>query len=423
MADTFQFFLGPGTRGLPWTATGQSLLQAAMQGGAATAGFFAAQNAISLLVTALNNGSAGWVQATDSSGNPTWAASLPVTGGVIAVTLATAPDTDVISGTTTPPSFQWEGNSYNIVGSFSGTVTYNDNAIWTIQVPVGLYSAVAATALGSYAWSGLVSPLLNGFCQGVKSCFAQADNIESAEDAAAASEDAAGEAAVDETVAEGAEVSLESGGAAFIAIVVIVAVQYLLAKLDHTTYHYLRVYNLTPYQITWQPPVIDDDEATMISMPVSGDGSGSYDYVIPALSSTTPPGGQSVDVASEASFAFASTSGYEGFAYVLLLGLSDVASGNALAESSALFDLPWGAHNSLYGSFENLDPESLFENWDGVLKQTEYSTDVSLADGNVVTMTMTYDYISGEQPAPNGQSAYLYNSLLVFDIASSESVS
>lgn len=420
MADNFQFVLGSAICGVPWTPTGQLLLLKGMQGGQGTAVFFSAQYAVGMLVSALNSGSVVWSQASDANGYPTWTASLPIFESALTITITTTVDSDVISGSTEPPSFTWEGNSYNVVGTFSGNVTYGDTSVWTIQVPVGLYSAIAVTALGSYAWSGLVSPLLNGFWQGVKSCFAQADSVVTAEEAAAASEEAAEEAAVEDTAVEGAEVSLETGGAAFIAIVVIAAVQYLLAKLDHITYHNLRVYNLTAYQITWQPPTIYNDEATMISMPVLGDGSGSYDLVIPPLSSEVPPGGQSVEVASEASFAFASTSGFAGFAYVLPLALADASSGAVLGQAAALFDLPWGAHNSLYGSFEDLDPQSLFDNWDGALKLTQYSTSSTLPDGNTVTMTMTYDYISGEQTAPDGQSAYLYNSLLVFEIASSQ---
>lgn len=407
MADTLPFVLGPGTQGLPWTQSGQAFLQTALQGGPATGQFFAAVNALSALVSALNAESASWSPSTDGSGNPTWSCSTPAAGGTIAVTLAGTPQTDVIDGTSTPATFQWNGQAYNIVGTFTGTATFNDSSFWTIQVPIGLSSAVAVTALGGYAWSGLVAPLLGGFLNGVKSCFAQAGDIESAEAASAASEEAADEAAVEVEV-EGAEVSLEAGAAAFVAIVIIVAVQYLVAKLDHVTYHNLQVYNLTPWAITWQPPFIDDDEAQMISMPVTGDGSGSYDFLIPGLSTVTPPGGAPVPVASEAGFAFASTSGFAGFAYVLPFQIGEVAA------AEALFDLPWGAHNSLYGTFSIEDPQVLFEQWDGVYKQTQFATQLEVT-GGVLSMTLTYDFISGEQTAPNGQAGYFYNSLLVFD--------
>ncbi|OWV89826.1 hypothetical protein ATY78_18195 [Rhizobium sp. R635] len=420
MATTFQFALGSALSGVPWNSTGQALLQDGMQGANGTSLFFAAQNAVAALVKVLNSGEIDWSQGSDENNNPTWNACLQTGLFTLGITLVAAADSDILGGNTLPPVFSWQGNDYNVVGTFTGTVTINDTSVWMIQVPVGLASTVAVTALASYAWAGLISPLLNGFYQGVKSCFAQADGIASAEDAAAASEEAAAEAAVEETAVEDAVVSLETGGAAFIAIILIAAIPLLLAALDHTTYHNLRLYNLTPYQVVWQTPAIYGNEATLISMPVSGDGSGAWDFTVPPLGSVSPPGGASIDVATEAGFAFASTSGFAGFAYVLPMTLIDPSSGAVLAEAAALFDLPWGAHNSLYGSFDETNPEYLFERWDGALKQTQYSVNTEIS-GASVTMTLTYDSISGEQTAPNGQSAYLYNSLLVFSVTSASS--
>ncbi len=419
MTDIFQFALGNAAHGLPLTSSSQQALQAALAGGSATAAFFEVQNSIGMLISAVNDGSAVWFQGSDGKGNPTWSALATVQDHVIQITLAGVASPSVIAGSSPPPTFSWNGNNYNVVGTFTGTITFDGVPAWAIQVPLGLSSAVAVTALAGYAWSGLIAPLITGFYQGVKSCFAQADTITTAEDAAAAGEEAAADAAVEDTIVEDAVVSLETGGIAFIAIVIIAALPFLISALIHTTYHNLRIYNLTPYNIAWQPPAIYDNEANLVSMPVSGDGSGSWDYNIPAIGSFSPPGGQSVTIANEASFAFASTSGFAGFAYVLPMVLTDPSTGSGLAEAAALFDLPWGTDNSLYGSFLELDPDDLFQNWDGQLKQTQYSSSTTMPDGNLVTMTLTYDYISGEHENPEGQSAYLYNSLLVFAVTSS----
>lgn len=107
------------------------------------------------------------------------------------------------------------------------------------------------SVLANLAWAGLVKPLLLGFWNGVRSCLSSSLEAASVETASEAAIAASEEAAVDGIIVEDAVVSMSVGAAALAGFVVLAAIPIILDLLAHPSYHTLKIYNLTSYDITW----------------------------------------------------------------------------------------------------------------------------------------------------------------------------
>ncbi|HWN67487.1 MAG TPA: hypothetical protein VNM90_07590 [Haliangium sp.] len=422
MTTSLPFALGPSTQGIPLSGGAQQMVQQAMQGGGATAAFFQNQYTVGNFVSWLNSqGESAWIQSTDDQGNPVFFAEQTSQTGNIVLLLQTTQATSTTQGARAaadddgPPQFQWNGQSYNVVGSVTGTLTFNSVPLWWIEVPLGLSTIVPVSALSSIVWANLVKPLLTGFWNGVQSLFSDAPEITSGAEAATAADDAGTAAVVDGAAVDGAEVSMLAGGLAFAGIAVLVAIPFILMALGHPSYQNLKVYNLTNYDIDWSLDYLA--HGAMNASPISPDGGNQVtaNPLIPAISTIQPaPGIAPVTVAHEADFSFINTSEFAGIGYIMALTVTDTATGAATVVG-ALFDVPWAGENSLWGgSYTPGSGASVYDQNAGQNKVTQLVYPFTGPDGVGATLTLTYDFLSGQHPAPNGQNTFVYNSLAVF---------
>ncbi len=397
------FALGPSQQGVPLTGSAEQMILQAAGGGPAE--LFQIQNQVAEFTKWIKRAGQGAWQQLTRQGNPIYVAS----NGPMSMVLDSVPNTSVIEGKTPPSQFNWNGQNYNIVGSLTGTLSYNQQPLWVVEAPLALAEAVPVQILTQIAWSGLIQPLLEGFWNGVSSCFSGAVDATSLEDAAAVAADAAADAAVDDAIIEGvAVVSLEAGAAALVALAVLIAIPIVLSLLLHPSFQNLIVYNLTPYDIMWRLTYVDYGLMTMA--PIVGQDATQFNAVIPAISTISPPGLKPVRVAHQASFSFASGSDWHGLGYIMTFFIGEVSA-------AALFCIPESSSNIL-GVFPDLDPdqsqELLYQGYTYSLQGEQTFMEKKLGPWGEVVMSVSYDYLTGKHPTPGGQNAYYYNSLVVF---------
>jgi hypothetical protein len=431
MTTNLQFALSPTPiQGLPTTGgTVPALLQQALQGASGTAAFFSAQNQLAGLITWINEqGDSAWIESTDANGNPVFFAEQTGAGTASQSVIVSSAFANVIDPTsmaadddTGQTGFTWQGQDYQVVGSINLTTSWNNNTQRVVTIPVGVLTAIGASGLAGYAWAGLVKPLLQGVVAGIKSCFSAAPEVATAADAAEAAGDAADAAGVDAAAVGEASVSMAVGAAAFAGMIVLAAVPFIIGALEHPTSQALKVYNLTPYTLTWSLPYIDD--GTMNVCPGTGGTDNTTNPNIPGLMSMSPGNGITpVEVYSEGDFAFQNTNNLKGFSYVMTFTLTDETQQPAqiLGTAAVMFDLPWGKDNSLYAEFGT---PGHVENWAqkhyDQIQQTFYQVTSTLTNGDAIQLAVTYDYLDGQHASPSNpsQQGYIYNSLAVFSIA------
>lgn len=418
--------LGPAVSGTPLTPPMQAAIMSAAASGDGTRTYYGNQTVLTNFTSYLNElGDAAWIADTDENGNPVYfAEQRGGDGNVLYLTLATQPDTDVLDGTTPPQQFTCDGQTYNIVGTITGTFSYNEEPNWYVEAPVAVIDLFPVGALLKIGWSNLISPCLTGFWNGVKTCFSKGAEAENIGDVDATAADAAEDAAVDGAeVAEDTTVSMVCGGLAFAGAAVLIAIPIILQAIAHQTYQTTTLYNLTPYDIDWSLGYLN--EGVMNAAPVMGQGSSTLNPLIPAMTDSAPPGLQPVQMATEANFSFASTSEYEGLGYVLSFTLKNPATQDEVATAAAMFDVPFSGPNSLYATFNpTTSAQVLYDDNQNINEVTELSVtwdnpDVSDSDPDV-TLQVTFDYLTGEHPLPgSGQNAYTYSSMCVFSVPSS----
>lgn len=410
MPTQLPFALGAMTQGVPMTGAAPALIAAGRQGGGGTASVFDALNQTSSLFGWVQDAPASaWTSGTDAQGNPT----LTAAQGSTRVTIQSAVAVQQTPSTPTAGQFSWNGTNYNVVGTLTATLSYDEQPTWVVQVPLALAEAYPVVQLSGIVWSQVLRPLLTGFINGIRSCFASAAGVTSEAEAAGAAEAAADEAAIDGAVVADAEVSLVAGPAALVGLVVLLALPFILGALLHPTYHSLAIYNLTPYDVTWQLFLM---EGAVNAEPTTGSGSPQPETLVPAMSQYAPPGITPVPVAHQASFSFASTSEVEGLGYAMALTLADPTSGAVVGQAALAFDVPYWGDNSLVASWGPIgDPDDYYSNMEGQLEQLTFTVPTTIG-GQGVALTVTYDALDGEQPVPGGQSAYAYNSLAVLSL-------
>ncbi|GHO85757.1 hypothetical protein [Dictyobacter formicarum] len=429
--------LGTSTGGNYLTDTVKQGIMTAAQGGEHTAAYFNNQFTVGNFINWLNSeGDSAWVMENDKDGNPViWAAQLGAaptnnkagrqqpknlkglkleqvlaTPNAISMVLRPIENKNVISGKDQPSQFNWNGKNYNVVGSITGTLSYDQQPLWYVDVPVGVIELVPMSALAKIAWPAFVKPLLQGFWRGVKSCFSGAPKAADLADIAGDAEESGEAAAVDsEAVAEDATVSMGAGAAAFSCMLVLAAIPFIIEILSHPSYHTFKVYNLTDYDVNWTPPTID--EGAMNAAPVKSRDSSDFNTVIPAQSwfSPDPDIIPPVLVVHEADFSFASASEFHGLEYAMKFTLTNPKNKDAVVATSAVvFEVPLNTPNQLNVTFS--PPSDLSDLFD----QPRYQKTQMQVQNSGVTLTITFDYLTGQHPTPSGQNAYTYNSLVVF---------
>ena len=220
----------------------------------------------------------------------------------------------------------------------------------------------------------------------------------------------------------GVVLGLSTGGLALVGLAVIAGITLFVEYfLLHNTSHVVKVYNLTPYDISWSIPY--QPEGAISMSPAIAAGSSSVNYIIPANHSLQVGNG-SVTVYREADFSLVSSSSTHGIQYVMAFTVMDPNNSDAIiGTASVVFDMPLVGDNSLYTTVtaDAAAPspaycESLYGQFSGTYKQVNYQCSGKLANGAQLQVTATYDLLSGTQPPPNnpgGTKEYLYNSIIV----------
>jgi hypothetical protein len=439
------------------SAVWEQQIMAAEAGGQATAAFFTEQNQLYQFVQYVNGaGQAAWISSTDADGNPCMIAILE--GGTQEDTISMVVTGDAVPGmfdtsqaaaVETPPTdpriqaiiaaayqnrpspnrhrysrltgdqgaggFTWAGGNYNTVASITTTLVYNDTPAWYLTVPLGLASTVGTYVLRGVIWSALLGPILRGLVVGLEYLFQGLVGLLPAGSAAqvlAAITARACLATTQNGALAGVTFSI-TGGLAVAGVVVLIALPIILGLVMHESSQTLRFYNLTLYDIQWT--LANIVYGVLSSGPASSVGSPFVLSVIPAGQYITMGQTQTL-VYREADFSWASNSQIHGIQYILALTITDPANNGALVANAAIaFNIPWSGENSLAATFS--PPSDITDLYNSTQQELSEAATQALANGQTLTLTVTYDYLDGEHPLPSGQPAYTYNSLVVLSTA------
>lgn len=417
-----QAYLCPSSTGLPASAGSIPAALQALLGNPQTGAqqFFAQKNFAANLVSSLNSGAIDWIEDTDDNGNTMYFCEAQDNEGnslYLEAMSQPGPSTTDLPQYTAP-----DGQTYDVVGSISLPLSWNDNTLWVVNVPVGFTSGTGALILQYYAWDSFMKPILNGVLQGIKSLCSSAPETDSDSDLSEAEEDAEEDAELtDDEIAEGAAtLSMTAGALCFAGAALLIAIPFILSAIEHPTGHNVSIYNLTPYTLTWQQPYIDDCQMTLF--PQVGDDSQTADYVISAPSTSTPPGGQPVTVYHEGDFAFQSTSDIKGISWAMQFTFTD-SNGNPVGSTAAvMYDLPLNVANSLAGAWGSTMTSAALQSWAQQNYGQVSNTQLVFTDPvSGIQMTLTYNALSGKQPLPGNPDAegYVYQSAIVFQYPTS----
>lgn len=340
-------------------------------------------------------GPAAWTQGTDSLGNPTF-----VTQPYQDYQLSALPNTDstVVNGNQNPQQFQFDGESYNIVGTVTTTLAYKNDPVWSLAAPVGLIETVP---LANLAWSSLLAPIGSAFVKGIQACVSSAPTVGSTAEASTAAETAAEAAVVDGEVVGDSIVDVATGGVALVGLVVLLAIPFLLRRPKPTIYHNVNVYNLTPYPFQFQVLPQNGTQLTLAPAEVAP-------YSLGGITWESPPGGAPVQVAHEASVAL--TNSGEAVCIVIFEGLDMVLG--------AQFNITRGSQKlSVIGA---LGPNITLKFPQVEATYGSAATVANTAWSSNFTITATYGDADGHSPAPvsGASNAYVANSTVVLSVAS-----
>jgi len=314
----------------------------------------------------------------------------------------------------------------------------NQSAAWLTHLPMGIALA-AQPFLLKVAWPNIIKPVLGAVSQGVLRIAGFGAAVEGAEltttttVAEGAARVGAAESGIAFTTLEGAEgtaavsASLATGGLALAGMAVVMGaalvVEYFVL---HSSYHSLKVYNMTPYDVTWAIPLYNNGHGALAMSPALSAGSSTPNMVIPGIGSEVI-GGTTQNVFRQADFGVASGSSFNGVQYVMTFALA--AAGNEptpVGSGAVLFDIPFVGNNSLYAAVSDTPTpmsstacQGFYDQNSSTQQTTLYTAKGTLSDGVAVQLTVSYDLLSGKQVPPGQPGAtaeYWYNSIVTLQL-------
>lgn len=186
----------------------------------------------------------------------------------------------------------------------------------------------------------------------------------------------------------------------------------------------MRLWNITNYTLNWTIHFDSGqltDEGQLISGPVTFNNDNSINTYVPlqpVINAPPVPGAQTVNQAHYYDLSFASSSEYAGIGYVMQFQLQN-DKGTTVYTTTMYFDIPFDGENSLNVT---LDPVSDLQQWynDNAGNNKNTSASATSSDGNI-TISISYDYLSGEHVVPNSASGtnsneqYFYQSVILIE--------
>jgi hypothetical protein len=130
------------------------------------------------------------------------------------------------------------------------------------------------------------------------------------------------------------------------------------------------------------------------------------------MSTWAPPGLQPVPVASNATFSYANSNALAGFGYVMQFTLNVAGTSTQVDTASVMFYVPLEGSNAVATALGDIGDVTTWYQNNQYLASNQVTQSVA-TDANV-TVTATYDYLTGQHPGPSGEDGYFYNSILVF---------
>lgn len=296
-----------------------------------------------------------------------------------------------------------------VAGAVEGVVV---NAAARGEIELGLEGLAAGVGDGAVAVAGDAAAVVAGDAAAVVVGDAA---VVVAGDAAAV---VAGDVAVGEVAAVVGGITT---GTVFVVAAVVVGVALIGASFVlHNSFHKLRIWNLTQYNMDWSywfDSQIGSDEGKIVSGPGTvEDGSLKPYRIAGARSKRTIPGVKPSPAVSYGDIEVMSSHEYNGIGYVLQLFLKDQKTDETVYTVTVYYDIPWTGENSTNLTFDNVSKvDTWYRKNQGNNKKVSAST--ASLDKRILA-TSTYDYLKGEHGIPSqggmksSNQGYYYQSML-----------
>jgi len=434
--DTAKVGLGPayvGTDiGTDLSTDGLALaVQEGAKGGDSTVAFFNDINSFGQMLTgAASSGMDAWTKSNNPDGLPIYYMELDDGNGdsytvevnMLGLTVTGTGDTATVE--TTGGTITVNGKTYNVIGYKALTLSYKGTHYKRWLWAVGLLS-------GGTALLTAVKPVLAAAIDSITSNFttqlstvASIDTTDGAEidttlanaEADADTDiatDAAVEVATDVVVADVAVATL-----GFIGVgLAVAAACVVVAVLIHNSHQTVKLYNFSRYRLKWSAYFA---EGGFMQCPgtLNSDGNVVNAYLIDPVHRTgVPDDANPTPKVYCGDFSVDSLSEWHGLGYAIKIqfmpaNIKDPQDSDAVYTCTLMFDIPYAGQNSTSVTFDAVsDLSTFYSDNEGVNCSTVQSA--SSSDG-VITVTTTYDYLTGEHPSPTdpNKTGYYYQSLI-----------
>lgn len=320
------------------------------------------------------------------------------------------------------------GVTYQGIGAINATIGYNSTPWSQITWWVGVGSI--GSVLTKVSWE-ILSPMLGPLLRSIATQFASTISRVAGLDVSTAAEleegiemaDFEATTAIGEEV--GADVAIAAAGISagtlcFIGIGVGIAIICLaLFLILHNSYHRLRLWNLTRYNLKWEMFL---DEGDLVSGPVKFDSNSkiqSYNILKHVCGGSPVPGTKAVPQAHYYDFSINSDSEWHGVGYAMRFKFLDPKDDKTVVyECTLMFDIPLIGDNSTSVTFNGVtNLSAYYESEEGDHKSTRQ---VATSSDSKITATTTYDFLGGKHVIPSGDTGstneeYFYQSLITFE--------
>lgn len=401
----------------------------ASRGGDSTAQYFEQYQVVRQLYKELaTKGDAAWVEGKDLDGNPVHTISILDSKGEacymkLAVEGLRIDDQGNVVGQGS--KFPVNGVEYESMAMATHTVGYSNFEFSKSSRTIGYLVGPGGVAIKllPYVWRAL-KVLGRAIARGVQAIWGLVAEGGAAAEAAAVDAAEAGEnALIGEGVAvgEGAvEGSAIAAGAIFIGAVIVIALVFIaIAYILHNSYHDLRIWNITKYNMDWSYH-IDTQAGINEGKIIKGPGTYKGNKIVPerilgASAKGVIPGVQGTPHLTYGDISVVSSHEYNGIGYVIQLFLKDPKTNEQVYELTTYYDIPFEGKNSTNLTFDHVDNVGRWYDRNSGNNRKTYAETWSV--DKVLKASTNYDFLEGQHPVPgqeqgSSNNAFYYRSVL-----------